>query len=246
MQLFGNGMSLIVFTGIVAGVPSAVGKSYTNVFITREWSPIQLAVVLAMMIAVVALIVLVEMGERRIPVHYARRTAGAKATGSQATHMPLKVNAGGVTPLSSPRRCWHSRRARSPTICGATVAYSRPPPRPLYVGLLRRRPDPALILEGLNVRFAFGGTSLLIVIGVAMDTINQIEAQLALTPQGGIRGSCITKASRRGPGASELDAFGADVRVLRGRWRWSGFRPAEDSGPYAPAPSGEFARRGSR
>ena len=99
----GNGMSLIVFTGIVAGVPSAVGNIYTNVFVTREWSLPELAVVLAMMIAVVALIVLVELGERRIPVHYARRlagtnSAGAKAAASQATHMPLKVNAGGRDP----------------------------------------------------------------------------------------------------------------------------------------------------
>jgi preprotein translocase subunit SecY len=282
----GNGMSLIVFTGIVSGVPSAVGHIYTNVFITREWSLPQLALVLAMMIAVVALIVLVELGERRIPVHYARRTSGAKATGSQAAHMPLKVNAGGVIPvifasslLAFPQTVADYHVVRdNPWLTQAlrSIRHGEPlyslffvalivffsffyvslvfnpsevadnmrryggfipgirPGRPtsdyldailtrltcvgaVYLSVLCLIPDimmsgvhlqnlpfvgnwidrnfPALILEGLNVRFAFGGTSLLIVVGVAMDTINQIEAQLIMrhyegfTPRAGrIRG----------------------------------------------------------
>src|SRR6202044_706088 len=95
----GNGMSLIIFTGIVVGVPAAIGNLYTNVFVTHEWNPLTLAVVLIMMVAVVAFIVLVEMGERRIPVQYAKRVIGRRVMGGQSTHMPLKVNAGGVIPV---------------------------------------------------------------------------------------------------------------------------------------------------
>src|SRR5882724_6077700 len=95
----GNGMSLIIFTGIVVGVPAGIGNLYTNVFVTHEWNPLTLAVVLVMMVAVVAFIVLVELGERRIPVQYAKRVIGRRVMGGQSTHMPLKVNAGGVIPV---------------------------------------------------------------------------------------------------------------------------------------------------
>ena len=64
----GNGMSLIIFAGIVVGLPQAISNIYQNVFVTKEWGPITLAIILIMMVAVVAFIVLVERGERRIPV----------------------------------------------------------------------------------------------------------------------------------------------------------------------------------
>ena len=95
----GNGMSLIIFTGIVVGVPNAIGNLYTNVFVTHEWSSSSSLLILVMMVAVVAFIVLVEMGERRIPVQYAKRVIGRRVMGGQSTHMPLKVNAGGVIPV---------------------------------------------------------------------------------------------------------------------------------------------------
>ncbi len=95
----GNGMSLIIFTGIVVGLPHAIGSIYTNVFVTHEWTALNLILLLAMMIAVVAFIVLVERGERRIPVQYAKRVIGRRVMGGQSTHMPLKVNAGGVIPV---------------------------------------------------------------------------------------------------------------------------------------------------
>ena len=84
---------------------------YTNVFITRQWNAFQLIIILAMMVAVVAFIVLVERGERRIPVQYAKRVVGRRMMGGQSTHLPLKVNAGGVIPVifASPR-CSPSRR----------------------------------------------------------------------------------------------------------------------------------------
>src|SRR5512138_3960591 len=95
----GNGMSLIIFTGIVTGLPHAIETIYRNVFITHEWGAIKLIILLVMMVAVVAFIVLVERGERRIPVQYAKRVVGRRVMGGQSTHMPLKVNAGGVIPV---------------------------------------------------------------------------------------------------------------------------------------------------
>ena len=95
----GNGMSLIIFTGIVVGLPRAVQSVYSNTFVTREWSPFTLILLIVMMVAVVAFIVLVERGERRIPVQYAKRVVGRRVMGGQSTHMPLKVNAGGVIPV---------------------------------------------------------------------------------------------------------------------------------------------------
>ena len=77
----GNGMSLIIFTGIVVGLPRAIGSIYTNVFVTREWGALTLILLLAMMVAVVAFIVLVERGERRIPVQYAKRVVGRRVMG---------------------------------------------------------------------------------------------------------------------------------------------------------------------
>ncbi len=78
----GNGMSLIIFAGIVVGLPNAIQNIYTNVFVTKEWGFITLAIILIMMIAVVAFIVLVERGERRIPVQYAKRVVGRRVMGS--------------------------------------------------------------------------------------------------------------------------------------------------------------------
>src|SRR5208337_4053928 len=95
----GNGMSLIIFTGIVVGLPNGIANVYQNTFVTREWSPLTLIILIALMIAVVAFIVLVERGERRIPVQYAKRVVGRRVMGGQSTHMPLKVNAGGVIPV---------------------------------------------------------------------------------------------------------------------------------------------------
>src|SRR5579871_3450743 len=95
----GNGMSLIIFTGIVVGLPSAIANIYQNVFVLKQWNFLTLIVILVMMVAVVAFIVLVERGERRIPVQYAKRVVGRRVMGGQATHMPLKVNAGGVIPV---------------------------------------------------------------------------------------------------------------------------------------------------
>jgi preprotein translocase subunit SecY len=282
----GNGMSLIIFTGIVVGLPNAMSNIYTNVFVTHEWNPIELALILLMMIAVVAFIVLVEMGERRIPVQYAKRVIGRRVMGGQSTHMPLKVNAGGVIPVifASSILAFPQTISTTPFVKNnlwlsqllGSIKYSEPLYIVLFVALIiffcffyvsiifnpneaadnmrkyggfipgirpgRSTSDymntiltritfvgaiylsilclipsimisgihlnhlwlvgdfidahfPRFLLYGLNVNFYFGGTSLLIVVGVAMDTFNQIEAQLIMrhyegfTPRAGrIRG----------------------------------------------------------
>ena len=282
----GNGMSLIIFTGIVVGLPAAMNNIYTNVAVTHEWNALQLIIILAMMVGVVGFIVLVERGERRIPVQYARRVVGRRVTGGTSTHLPLKVNAGGVIPvifasslLTFPQTAMQLSWVKDNAyLSGMLKAIAHAEPlyfilfillivffcffyvsiifnpneaadnmrkyggfipgiRPgkntadymsniltkitvvggLYLAILCLLPElmisgiklqhlplmgnwidahfPRFLLDGLNVNFYFGGTSLLIVVGVAMDTINQIEAQLIMrhyegfTPRAGrIRG----------------------------------------------------------
>ncbi len=282
----GNGMSLIIFAGIVVNLPNAISNLYVNVAVTKQWSVLTLLFILAMMVIVVAFVVLVERGERRIPVQYAKRVVGRRMMGGQSTHLPMKVNAGGVIPvifasslLTFPQTFGAVEFVRNNRyLSGMLKAISYDEPlyvllyvigiilfaffyvsiifnpaevadnmrkyggfipgiRPgrrtaeyineiltkitlvggLYLALLSVIPDfmiggirlhhlplvgnffdahfPRQILEGLNVNFYFGGTSLLIVVGVAMDTINQVEAQLIMrhyegfTPRSGrIRG----------------------------------------------------------
>ncbi|HYO80117.1 MAG TPA: preprotein translocase subunit SecY [Bryobacteraceae bacterium] len=282
----GNGMSLIIFAGIVVGLPSAITEMWTRVFVVRDWNLFQVLIIVLMMIAVVAFIILVERGERRIPVQYAKRVVGRKMMGGQSTHLPLKVNAGGVIPvifasslLSFPQMFlqWQAVRNNQylsgmlEALSGASPLYYLlftaliiffcffyvsiifnpneaadnmrkyggfiPGIRPgrntaeymnriltritvvggLYLAILSLIPQimisgiklqrlplvggwidqyfPRWLLDGLGVNFFFGGTSLLIVVGVAMDTVNQIEAQLIMrhyegfTPRAGrIRG----------------------------------------------------------
>jgi preprotein translocase subunit SecY len=282
----GNGMSLIIFTGIVQGLPGAMQEIYNNVFVTQQWNVLQVLIILVVMIAVVGFIVLVERGERRIPVQYAKRVVGRKMMGGQSTHLPLKVNAGGVIPvifasslLAIPaslvltqyvqnngylrpmfEAVGHSmplyfllytmgiiffcffyvsiifnpnEAADNMRKYGGFIPGIRPGKNTadylnriltritmvggLYLALLSIIPEvmisgiklqflpgigtwidasfPRWLLDGLGVTFYFGGTSLLIVVGVAMDTVNQIEAQLIMrhyegfTPRSGrIRG----------------------------------------------------------
>ncbi len=281
----GNGMSLIIFTGIVVGLPNAIVEIVTKVQ-TGDWNFLQVLIILIMMVAVVGFIVLVERGERRIPVQYAKRVIGRRMMGGQSTHMPLKVNAGGVIPvifasslLAFPQTLTQVDSVKNmpwamsmlSAIAGSTPLYYLlytvliiffcffyvsiifnpneaadnmrkyggfiPGIRPgkntadymnkiltkitvvggLYLSILSLLPQimisgiklqrlpaignwidatfPRWLLDGLGVNFYFGGTSLLIVVGVAMDTVNQIEAQLIMrhyegfTPRAGrIRG----------------------------------------------------------
>src|SRR5690242_627399 len=95
----GNGMSLLIFAGIVVGLPRAMADLYSKVFMTHQWSAFRLLFLLVFMVAIVAFIVLVERGERRIPIQYAKRIVGRRVMGGVSTHLPLKVNSGGVMPI---------------------------------------------------------------------------------------------------------------------------------------------------
>jgi len=93
----GNGISLIIFAGIVARLPVAVGNTFRLIG-TGEISIFFMVLLLALMVAVIGLIVFVERGQRRITVQYAKRIVGRKMYGGQSTHLPLKVNTAGVIP----------------------------------------------------------------------------------------------------------------------------------------------------
>ncbi len=93
----GNGISLIIFAGIVARMPAAVTDTVRLVG-TGEIHAAFLLFLLVMMVAVVAFICFMERAHRRIPIHYARRVVGRRVYGGQSTHLPLKVNTAGVIP----------------------------------------------------------------------------------------------------------------------------------------------------
>src|SRR6266576_1433660 len=269
----GNGMSLIIFVGIVVGLPRAILSLY-ELAKTQAWgpfTPIALIFLIALMIAVVAFIVFVEGGQRRIPVQYAKRVVGRKVMGGQSSYLPLRVNSGGVIPpiFASSLLAFPATAA---LVFGTRYAFVKdfskviafgeplynlvyivliilfaffyvgivfnpteladnmrknggfiPGIRPgrttsehvskilkrltfigaIYLALVCLLPEwmiagihldhlgwgigswfdrhfPVWFLKGLQVNFYFGGTSLLIVVGVAMDTVQQLEAQLVM------------------------------------------------------------------
>ena len=267
----GNGMSLLIFAGIVVGLPRGVLDLVDKVR-QGAWGVFTvpaMIILIAVMVLVVAFIVYVERSERRIPVQYAKRVVGRKVMGGQSTHLPLRVNAGGVMPvifassiLTLPQMLgqglkdnryfgwlihalgWGeplytllyavgiiffayfyvsivfnpSEVADNMRKYGGFVPGIRPGKRTadhineiltritlvgaLYLILISFIPEwmiagihlnhlpgalgsffdrlPTWITNGLGVTFYFGGTSLLIVVGVAMDTVTQIEAQLIM------------------------------------------------------------------
>ncbi len=277
----GNGMSLIIFVGIVVGLPGGVGDLLDRVRRSAwgPFTPLAVLLLVALMLAVVAFIVLVEGGQRRIPVQYAKRVVGRKVMGGQMTYLPLRVNSGGVIPpifasslLTFPATVnmflankyhvkffdsfakslsWgeplytlvyvsliiifaffyvgivfnpteladnmrkfggfipgirpgrntseHISRIlqRLTLVGGVYLAVVCLIPEWMISGIhLQHLPGiigawfdahaPRFLLEGLAVTFYFGGTSLLIVVGVAMDTVQQIEAQLVMRNYDGV------------------------------------------------------------
>ncbi|MDD5711468.1 MAG: preprotein translocase subunit SecY [Smithellaceae bacterium] len=93
----GNGISLIIFAGIVCRGPSAIFNTF-RLLSSGEMGIFFIVGLIVMMIAVIGVIVFVESGQRRIPVQYAKRVVGRKVYGGQSTHLPLKVNSSGVIP----------------------------------------------------------------------------------------------------------------------------------------------------
>ena len=269
----GNGMSLIIFVGIVVGLPRGIIDLYEKAK-TGAWgpfTPLVLIALIALMIVVVAFIVLVEGGQRRITVQYAKRVVGRRVMGGQSSYLPLRVNSGGVIPpifasslLAFPATAalMFGERYLFVKNFSRVIAFGEPLYNLVYVVLiilfaffyvgivfnpteladnmrknggfvpgirpgrttsdhvskiLKRltfigaiylavvcllpewlitgvhldhigwgigswfdRHFPLFFLKGLGVQFFFGGTSLLIVVGVAMDTVQQLEAQLVM------------------------------------------------------------------
>src|SRR5215218_6061102 len=94
----GNGMSLIIFSGIVVGLPVAVITTLDQLR-TGQMGPFRILLLLVLMVAVIGAIVFVERGHRRVTVQYAKRVVGRRMYGGSSTHIPLKVNTGGVIPV---------------------------------------------------------------------------------------------------------------------------------------------------
>jgi preprotein translocase subunit SecY len=263
----GNGMSLIIYAGIVAGLPRAVTLSFDQMR-TGQLGLIRVLFLLLLMVFVIAAIVFVERGHRRVTVQYAKRVVGRRMYGGSSTHIPLKVNTGGVIPvifassiLAFPATIAAAFQGPWAQAVTAQLAFNMPLYNLLYVlgivfftyfytaiifnpddvaenmrkyggfvpgirpgkrtaeyidtiltritlagsiylALIALLPNflisgfrvapipfvgefldaniPRFITEGLNVPFYFGGTSLLIVVGVAMDTVQQVESQLIM------------------------------------------------------------------
>lgn len=95
----GNGISMIIFASIVSKLPIAVISLWNMAFVAQTVSPWALPFILAFILALIAGVVFIDMGQRRIPVQYAKRVVGRKMYGGQSTHIPIKVNSSGVLPI---------------------------------------------------------------------------------------------------------------------------------------------------
>ena len=93
----GNGISLIIFAGIVARMPAAMANT-AQLVTTGEMGVFGIIILAVLVVAVIAFIVYMEQAQRRIPVHYAKRVVGRKMYGGQSSHLPLKINTAGVIP----------------------------------------------------------------------------------------------------------------------------------------------------
>jgi preprotein translocase subunit SecY len=263
----GNGMSLIIYAGIVVGFPRAILQTIEQIR-TGQIGLISMLLLLVVMALVIAAIIFVERGHRRVTVQYAKRVVGRRMYGGSSTHIPLKVNTGGVIPvifassiLAFPATIasmfpgtWADSVSKQMAVnmplynlmfvvgiiffayfytaiifnpddvaenmrkYGGFIPGIRPGKRTaeyidtilgritlagaLYLAVIAIIPQflingiqvapipligewldanlPRFITQGMGVLFYFGGTSLLIVVGVAMDTVQQIESQLIM------------------------------------------------------------------
>ena len=264
----GNGMSLVIFAGIIVNFPAGVLNTFDQLR-TGQIGLFRLLILGVLMIAVVGAVVFVERGQRRVTVQYAKRVVGRRMYGGTSTHIPLKVNTGGVIPVifassllafpatitsALPPSPWTlavtenlangmplyyllymggimffayfytaiifnpDDVAENMRKYGGFVPGIRPGKRTaeyidtiltritlvgaIYLAIIAILPDlmivgfrvnalpfigdsldavtPRWITDGLNVTFYFGGTSLLIIVGVSMDTVQQIESQLIM------------------------------------------------------------------
>ena len=240
----GNGISLIIFAGIVSGIPSAIGQSVSMIN-EGAMSFLTLIAIIALILTTVGVIIYVELGERRVPVTYAKKTMMQNQNKRVMNYIPIKVNLSGVIPvifasaiLMFPMTVLSS--STNPTIQAiadvlnpnsyffnfltfafviffaffyASIVFNAkdisdnlkrqggfiPGVRPgastaeflnetasrltitgaLYLGLVATLPF--MIIKGMGVPFFFGGTAVLIVVQVALDTMRKIEAQIYMS-----------------------------------------------------------------
>ncbi|MCT4605190.1 MAG: preprotein translocase subunit SecY [Marinisporobacter sp.] len=244
----GNGISLIIFSGIISRLPLGVAQTIEKLKV-GEVSIISLVVFAAIAVLVIAGVVAIQQGTRKIPVQYAKRVVGRKMYGGHSTHIPLKVNQAGVIPvifaislLQFPLTLTYFfqgdtfsnivQKYLSPTGNPGIWIYSilymllvifftyfytavtfnpvevadnmkknggfipgiRPgKPTSEYLGKVSNRLSlagaiflaiiavmPTIILQFTSLQFRFGGTSLLIAVGVALETMKQVEAQMMM------------------------------------------------------------------
>lgn len=235
----GNGISLIIFSGIVVGIPGAIVKTY-QLIILGDMNILIALVLMLFMFAVLAGVVFMERAQRRIPIQYAKRQLGRKVYGGQSTHLPLRVNTAGVIPpiFASSLLLFPATMASfdisdwlkdiavwfSPSTilynciflvlifffcyfytaiifdskdisenlkkAGGFIPGIRPGEKTceyldgvlsrltlwggVYISIISILP--MMLISQFNVPFYFGGTSILILVGVAMDFMSQIES----------------------------------------------------------------------
>ncbi|MCA1618327.1 MAG: preprotein translocase subunit SecY [Acidobacteria bacterium] len=271
----GNGVSLLIFAGIIIGLPSGVMQVLEKVRGGETFAVIGVIAMVAILVGLIAFVVFVESARRKVPISYAKRHVGRQLVGGQQTHMPIKLNMGGVIPvifassvLAIPQTVLQfipfdpnvqDWRLGTHTFFYITIIFNVeevsdnlrkhggfiPGIRPgrntaeflntiltrlttvgaLYLALVAFIPQ--LMLSGFNVgrlpfvggrveefvtstpglgwiphgmgyQFYFGGTSLLILVGVAMDTVAQIESQLVMRNYEGFFGPGSRLRGRRG------------------------------------------------
>ncbi|MBU2603722.1 MAG: preprotein translocase subunit SecY [Actinobacteria bacterium] len=234
----GNGISLIIFSSIVASLPGGLYKMFTTM------NPLMWLALALIGLGVIAAIVLMQEGQRRIPIQYAKRVVGRKMYGGQSTYLPLRINMAGVIPVIfasailvfpvtlAQMTPWSWAQTAAQAVGPGTGAYlvaefmlivlftyfytavqfnpldqadnlkkyggfipgirpGRPTaqyldrvltritlPGALFLASIAALPT--LLIWGLGIPFFFGGTSLLIVVGVALDTMKQMESQLLM------------------------------------------------------------------
>ncbi len=237
----GNGISLIIFAGIVCRVPTALANMF-RLMTAGEIGIFFVVILLVLVVAVLAFIVFMEQGQRRIPVQYAKRVVGRRLYGGQSTHLPLKINTSGVIPpiFASSIMMFPATAASFITVAWIkSIAESLTPGNMvyelIYVALIfffcyfytavtfnpedvaenmkkhggfipgirpgKRTADyidrvltrltlggavyvsavcvlPSILMTKFDVPFYYGGTSLLIVVGVAIDTVAQMESHM--------------------------------------------------------------------
>ncbi len=247
----GNGISLIIFSGIVVGIPTAIGRTYEQIR-AGDMNVVLVLVLLAGMLAVLVGIVFVERSQRRIPIHYAKRQVGRKMYGGQTTHLPLRLNPAGVIPpifaqslLLFPATVagfsqaeWIQRVvswfqpgsivynlifvglifffcffytaiifdpkdiAENLKKAGGFIPGIRPGDKTReYIDAVLSRLTlwggvyiaaisvmPMFLMQKFNVQFYFGGTSLLILVGVAIDFMGQVESHMISRQYEGLMG----------------------------------------------------------